>query len=107
MKYDVITIPPFDKQLKRLSRKYPSIKKDLTRIGMELSENPFMGTPLGNNCFKIRINISSKSKGKSGGGRIITHIYTFKSIVFLLSIYDKSEKADLTDKELMELLKQL
>ena len=107
MKYEVVTIPPFEKQLKHLSRKYPSIKEDLRKIGERLSENPFVGQPLGNNCFKIRINISSKVKGKSGGGRIITHIYNFESKVFLLTIYDKSEKADLTDSELKELLKHI
>ena len=48
--------------------------------------------------------ISSKGMGKSGGGRLITNIVISDELVYLLSIYDKSEKDNLTDKELQELL---
>lgn len=34
-----------------------------------------MGIPLGKNCYKIRLKISSKNSGKSGGARIITHVF--------------------------------
>lgn len=105
MSYSVVTIPPFDRQLKRLSKKYPSIKDDLAELGKQLSENPVMGKPIGQDCFKIRIAISSKGKGKSSGGRVITHVYVAETTIFLLSIYDKSEKEDMSDKELNELLR--
>ena len=32
MNYDVATIPPFDKQLKRLAKKFPSLKKDFAKL---------------------------------------------------------------------------
>jgi hypothetical protein len=51
--------------------------------------------------------IASKEKGKSGGARIITNIVIEENTVFLLSIYDKSERQNLSDKELAELLKQV
>jgi len=70
-----------------------------------LEVNPQQGTPIGNDCFKIRLAISSKGKGKSGGGRIITHVQVNKNRVFLVSIYDKAEQDNLNDKELLELLK--
>jgi hypothetical protein len=44
----------------------------------------------------------SKGKGKSGGGRVITYIQVTHSSVFLLSIFDKSEKENIPDKELTE-----
>lgn len=66
---------------------------------------PEQGTSLGNNCYKIRISIASKGKGKSGGARVITNFVVSEDTVFLLSIFDKSEKANLTDGELLELLK--
>ncbi|MDQ3683934.1 MAG: type II toxin-antitoxin system RelE/ParE family toxin, partial [Bacteroidota bacterium] len=72
-----------------------------------LEENPKQGIPLGNNCYKIRMAIASKGKGKSGGARIITNIVIEETTVFLLSIYDKSERQNLSDKELVELLKQV
>jgi hypothetical protein len=64
-----------------------------------------LGTPIGKNCYKIRIAISSKGKGKSGGARIITHYVITDKTVYLLSIFDKSERENLTDKEIKELLK--
>jgi mRNA-degrading endonuclease RelE of RelBE toxin-antitoxin system len=40
MSYSVFTIPPFDRQLKRLAKKYPSIKSDLAELGKQLTANP-------------------------------------------------------------------
>lgn len=105
MSYNVLTIPPFDKQLKRLAKKYPSLKNEFAELLESLEQEPEQGTNLGNNCYKIRIAIASKSKGKSGGARVITNFVIAEETVFLISIYDKSEKENLTDKELDELLK--
>ena len=66
-----------------------------------------MGTPLGHDCFKIRMAISAKGKGKSGGARVITHVQVTKEDIFLLSIYDKSEAENIADKELLARLKNL
>jgi len=38
---------------------------------------------------------------------MITHIVVKEEVVFLLTIYDKSEKENITDNELDELLDQL
>lgn len=73
----------------------------------QLKENPRQGTAIGSNCFKIRIAIASKSKGKSGGARVITNFVVIENTVYLLSIYNKSEKENLSDKELEELLKSV
>src|SRR5665213_514932 len=104
MKYKVLSIPPFDRQLKRLSKKYSSLKNEFADLLKSLERAPEYGTPLGNNCYKIRIAIASKRKGKSGGARVITNFVVRDKIVYLLAIYDKSEKDNLTDKELHELL---
>jgi mRNA-degrading endonuclease RelE of RelBE toxin-antitoxin system len=105
MSYNILLIPPFDRQLKRLCKKYPSLKKEYFDLIESLEQNPEQGTQLGNNCFKIRIAIASKGKGKSGGARVITNIVVAHQTVYLLSIYDKADKDNLTDKELLELLK--
>ena len=88
-------------------KKYSSLKIELLNLIQELKGNPQTGTSLGQNCFKIRIAISSKGKGKSGGARIITNVMIEDNIVYLINIYDKSEKENLTDKELSELLKDI
>ncbi len=107
MKYKVESIPIFDKQFKRLIKKYPSLKKDVQILVDTLLLNPRQGTPLGNNFYKIRLAIASKNKGKSGGARVITFLKITEYAIYLSSIYDKSEKENLTDSELNELLKYL
>lgn len=51
--------------------------------------------------------IASKGKGKSGGARIITNFVIADTTIYLLSIYDKSEKENFSDKELEELLRSI
>jgi len=105
MNCKILSIPPFDKQLKRLIKKYPSLKKEYITLLDELENAPKKGTDIGKNCYKIRLAIKSKGKGKSGGARVITNFLVKNNIVYMLSIYDKSEKENLIDNELSQLLK--
>jgi hypothetical protein len=107
MSYSIKTIPQFDKQLKRLVKKYPSFKTDFAAFIPSLREQPKQGAPIGKGCFKIRISITSKGKGKSGGARVIANLVVSDATVYLIAIYDKSEKENLSDKELTELLKSV
>ncbi len=107
MSYSIIAVPTFRKELKKLSKRYPSLKTDLALLFENLETNPEYGTALGNNCYKIRLSITSKNKGKYGGARVITNFVIDGKTVYMLSIYDKSEKKILTDKELKELLKSI
>jgi len=107
MSYKVKTIVVFEKQAKRLIKRYSSLKVEILNLVQELKENPEQGTPIGKNCYKIRIAIASKGKGKSGGARIIANIVVTEATVYLLSIYDKSEKDSLSNSELNELLKSI
>ena len=68
----------------------------------------FYKTDLENkNCFKIRMAISSKGKGKSGGARVITYFYINDETVYLLSIYDKSDNESISDNEIRDLIKSI
>ena len=105
MSYKVKTLPTFEKELKRLAKKYHSLKKEYLELVQSLQKQPEQGSPLGNNCFKIRLAIASKGKGKSGGARVITYIQVLQTSVYLLTIFDKSEQENIPDKELEELIK--
>lgn len=107
MSFDVIATEPFERKLKRLAKKYQSLAADLAAVIDELAINPTIGIPLGKECYKIRMAISSKGKGKSGGARIITYVRIVKGTVFLLDIYDKSEQTDISDTELQWLINML
>ena len=104
MSYSIYTLPPFDRQVKKLSKKYHSLKQDLIALGSVLAANPRTGVPLGKDCYKVRMPITSKGKGKRGSARVITHVFIRESSVYLLAIYDKSHQSDISDKEISELL---
>ena len=91
MSFKIIPTPSFERELKQLAKKYSSLKKDISALAAQLSETPQMGTPLGHDCYKIRLSITSKGKGKSGGARVITHVQIIDENIFLLAIYDKSQ----------------
>lgn len=107
MKFDVLTSSLFNKEFKKLCKKHKSAKNDLITFVENLQETPIQGTPIGNDCYKIRIAISSKGKGKSAGARLITRVRIVKKTIYLLSIYDKSEQDSISDKELEMVLKSM
>ena len=105
MSYSIEVTKLFEKQLKRLAKKFPSLKMEFAGLVSTLKENPEQGKNLGNNCYKIRLAIASKGKGKSGGARVITYVQVIQTKVYILSIYDKSEQSNITDKDLQDWLK--
>jgi len=110
MNYEIKSLAGFDKSIKALIKKYPSFKNDLINLRALLRNDPQTGIPLGNSCYKIRISISGKNKGKSGGARVITHIVsvdTTNGIIYLLALYDKAEQSTISDATLKELLKEI
>jgi mRNA-degrading endonuclease RelE of RelBE toxin-antitoxin system len=105
MSFNIYATDFFDKELKKLSKKYPSVKNDYKDLVDSLKKEPKQGDPLGKDCYKIRMAITSKGKGKSGGSRVISCVKIVAGSVFLLSIYDKGDKESIFDKELDNLLR--
>lgn len=105
MSFSVIPSDKFKKEAKRLLKKYPSLKEELAELNETLTSKPATGTPLGNETYKIRLAI--KSKGKSGGGRVITYMVRDNKEVYLLTIYDKSEFENVDDKPLKSIIQSL
>lgn len=90
---------------KKLAKKYPSLKSELQSLIEILAENPATGTNLGHNLYKIRLAISSKGKGKSGGARVITFLATDELEVYLVHIYDKGQLDNLRKDQIADLLR--
>jgi len=105
MKFNIVYTDHFEREVKRLAKKYISIRKDLESLISDLEINPRQGKHLSKDCYKIRMAIASKGQGKSGGARVIIHVFISGQIVYLLSVYDKSEQDDISDKEILNLLK--
>lgn len=104
MNYKVIPVDKFKKEAKRLIKKYPSLKIELSELAASLAIEPTLGTALGNDTYKIRVSIKSKGKGKSGGARIITYVITQQKEIYLLTIYDKAEFDNIDDKTLRRII---
>ena len=103
-------LPEFERRAKALAKKYRSFVDDYNTFLDELERNPFSGTLLGGNTYKHRMAIASKGKGKSGGARVITYNVqqTENDVnITLMSIYDKSEIANVSDTYLRQLVKEL
>ncbi|MCU0320096.1 MAG: hypothetical protein MUE88_08460 [Flavobacteriales bacterium] len=107
MSFGVDTSRRFLRELKQLHKRYASILDDVEELGLLLSEDPHHGTPIGRSCYKIRMAIRSKGKGKSGGARVITCVVAVRETVYLLSIYDKSDQESISDAKLKEMLEEL
>jgi mRNA-degrading endonuclease RelE of RelBE toxin-antitoxin system len=105
MAYKVDTTPTFDREIKRLIKKYRLLDNELEHLIDSMEDNPHQGQPLGRDCYKIRIPIGGR--GKSGGGRVITCVKIVQETVYLLSIYDKSEQSDILNKRLEQILKEI
>ena len=107
MNYNILATRRFEKEIKRLSKRYSSVKEEYAQLIIALQNNPQSGTPIGSNCYKIRLAISSKGKGKSGGARVITYLYLDAETIYLLTVYDKSEIASIKSDELKKIIKGL
>lgn len=107
MSVELIVTDNFRREAKRLIKKYPSLKRELTELSALLKENPDSGVALGSCCFKVRLAIKSKGRGKSGGARVITLLLLAESRLYLLSIYDKAEFDTITDKDLKRLVREV
>lgn len=109
MNYNIVTYPQFEKELKRLAKKYRSLKSDFVTFLQELQENPNEGAQLGHGLRKVRMSIASKGKGKSGGARVITLtaiVDVENTEIGLLYVYDKSERESITAKEIQKIIKE-
>ncbi len=107
MKVQIYTEKEFERQLRKLAKKYRSIIKDYDAFLDELEKDPYQGSSLGKGVRKVRMAIASKGKGKSGCARVITYnLYQERDtiIIDLLTIYDKGEISNITDDFIKYLL---
>ncbi|HBB06685.1 MAG TPA: addiction module toxin RelE [Bacteroides sp.] len=110
MNYKIIPQKHFLKEIKRLAKKYRSLKQDLQALQDELERNPLAGVELGGGVRKLRMAIGSKNRGKSHGARVITYTYIIneaEGIVNLIFIYDKEERENISRKEIEELINDM
>lgn len=108
MKVDILTHPEFEREFKRLRKKYHSLVDDYAQLVESLEKSPFQGSSLGMGVRKVRMSVDSKGGGKSGGMRVITYMVIQKAPDFvelmLLYIYDKNEMESISTRFIKYLL---
>jgi mRNA-degrading endonuclease RelE of RelBE toxin-antitoxin system len=99
----------FNREFKRLHKKYPSLPGDIKQLILSIEEQPNAGVEIINEVRKIRLRITSKGKGKSGGGRVL-YLYVERpedmDVLNLLYLYDKSEIENVSDALIKEILEE-
>ncbi len=109
MDYKIIARKTFIKGIKQLSKRYASITDDYERLLNKLENTPQLGTSLGGGLRKIRMPITSKGRGKSGGVRVITFtviISVNEAEINLIAIYDKADRCSISKEEIEILLEK-
>jgi mRNA-degrading endonuclease RelE of RelBE toxin-antitoxin system len=54
MSYSIIAVPKFKKELKKLAKKYPSLKVEFGIFLDDLKKDPKQGVPIGNTRFRAQ-----------------------------------------------------
>ena len=110
MSFELHLTPDFLKSLKALSKRHRSIKQDFDTFAKSLKSDPFQGIELSPGIRKIRMAITSKGRGKSGGARVITYTIIATETdgnVYLIDIYDKADQSTVDPTVIRALLAEL
>ena len=100
----------FLRQAKRLAKRYRSLADDIDASQQELMKNPNIGDSLGGGKRKIRLGVKSKGGGKRGGLRVITLnvlVEATDTCVNLLTIYDKKEIQNVSERYINQIIRNL
>ncbi len=109
MSYSVY-LPAFFKQsLKLLTRRFPHVREDVCAAIDEILRYPMLGVviPGTGGVRKLRVRSTDLKRGKSGGFRLLYIVLSDRELICPLLIYAKSDRKDVTRRELRALLVDL
>lgn len=110
-KYQLHVWPEFEDALARLRKKYPRIDQDIQAALREGPKGRIDALPgFAHKVWKYRVASRDMRRGKSGGFRVILYMDPLTQVepkpIHLLTIYAKSERADVPPDELLRLWKR-
>lgn len=103
----VRTSADFRAAFKRLKKRHKSLQQDFEKLLLSLLQNPLQGVELDGGVRKIRLAITSKGRGKSGGARVIIRVRIVSDELQLLYIYDKADYENVSDTFLRDVMKRM
>ena len=92
---------------KRLKKRHKSLEADFERLLASLLQDPIQGVELEGGARKVRLAITSKGRGKSGGARVIIRVRIIADELQLLYIYDKADFENISDAYLRDVMKRM
>lgn len=113
MKYEIIVTPRFEKDIKAYKKRFPKIDDDIEKMVQQLEEGNLLGSmiydihlPNDESVYKLRVANTSAKQGKSGGFRLIYYVVRNEREIYLLAIYSKTDKSNISQTDIMELIKR-
>ena len=103
----VRTSEDFRAAYKRLKKRHKSLQQDFERLLASLLQDPMQGVELEGGIRKVRMAITSKGRGKSGGARVIIRVRIVADELQLLYIYDKADYENVSDIFLRDIMKRM
>ena len=103
MSYEIRVVDEFKKDVKKLFKKYRSIKSDILELIERLEKDYTIGIDLGSNLYKIKVK-NSDIGGKSGGYRVIYYTKLANNKIYLLTIFSKTKKENIDIKSLKPII---
>ena len=103
----VRTSEDFRAAYKRLKKRHKSLQQDFERLLASLLQDPLQGVELEGGSRKVRMAITSKGRGKSGGARVIIRVRIVADELQLLYIYDKADYENVSDIFLRDIMKRM
>ena len=92
---------------KRLKKRHKSLEEDFERLLASLLQDPIQGVELEGGARKVRLAITSKGRGKSGGARVIIRVRFIADELQLLYIYDKADFENISDAYLRDVMRRM
>lgn len=100
--------PEFKRAVRKLSRRYPSLREDLAQLIDQLQTGATPGDQLQGShytAFKIRVKNSDSQKGKSGGYRVVYYLKSLEKTV-LVTLYSKADQSDIPPQDVRRIIEK-
>ena len=110
MRCEIEITRPFERCIKALKKKYPHVKADLEGVFPKLRENPEAGDCIPGfeeRVWKLRVASRDIKKGKRGGYRLIYYWRKDSPKLYLVFVYAKVRKVDITKRVLERFLREI
>lgn len=109
MNYSVVLTRSFKRSVKRMEKRFRHVKNDVHIAIQVLLQSPKLGVVIpGASGIQVRVRNTDLPKGKSGGYRLLYYVEDQPApTIHLLLLYAKSDREDVTRRELQQLLDEL